>query len=203
MKCPTFCGFFYSSPKANEFLRCMLGNRCMSIEFTSFGQCKVPPHPSPPNLEEITGTWWLALIQGSDQIIDWGCQRMEFQQVSSQELRAVFSVPLTKGSETKICTSQGRFTRQPGGSVAVNYPNFVGYHESWYVVHKSANALLAHVCFNSNKESMEYGNQVFTRLPLDFLDPDEVEALNEAALRNFGLGLAAFERTDNTACPNQ
>jgi len=203
MKCPTFCGAFYQSPRANAFTRCALANRCIALDFSSFPACGAPAAP-PVELGRVDGTWWVVGIAGPDYVLFDDCQKFVLEQVGPGEVRATNSVPLTRRGETRVCVNRGRYTRTPAGGMQLAYENYVGYHEDWHFAFRTENTLLAHVCSAaSTARSMEYGTFVLSRAPLASLGAEERTAL-EAALRSlFHLEPGAVTPLRSTGCANQ
>lgn len=201
MKCPTFCGLYYPSPLANDFIGCALDEACMSIDFSAYPPCEVPT----ADLEDLGGmggTWWFAMHHGEDYLFDYDCQKLMFEEVSPTYLNVDYSVPLTHQGESRIAETHGSFQQRDDGSVLVEYGTFLGYHEDWYVVHKSDHAIVAHVCFASDADAKEYGTLVVTREPLEELDASEREAIDQAIEEKLGLDPEGFQHASMEGCEN-
>lgn len=201
MKCPTFCGLYYPSELANDFIECAIDQECMTIDFSSYPACETPTGDF-EDLAGMDGTWWFAAFHGEPYLFDYDCQRLDFQEVNAQKLEVSYSVPLTRNAEDKLCSTVGTFEQQDDGSVLVAYDTFLGYHEDWYIVHKSDNVILAHVCFASDGDAKNYGTLIISRAPLEDIDQQEHDALEQAIVGRLGLELADFTPAGKDACEN-
>jgi hypothetical protein len=201
MKCPTFCGAYFQSPRATAFLECGLKNECIHIDFSSLPACGAPSAPAVP-LEGVDGTWWVAGIKGPDYVLFDDCQRFILTDLGTTELRAQNSVPLTRNGQTRIAKNEGRFSRTDGGVMQLVYENYAGYRERWHFTHRFANSMLAYVCSVSSGQSHDYGAFILARVPVAELPADERAAL-EAALRDvYRLELADLKPLKMVGCPN-
>jgi len=202
MKCPTFCGAFYQSPRANAFTQCGLTNQCIQLDFASLPACGAPDVPAVP-LENADGTWWVAGIKGPDYVLFDDCQRFVLQTLSPTEIRAHNSVPLTRGGQTRICRNDGQYTRTDGGVMQLVYENWVGYRERWHFTHRFQNSMLAYVCSASSSErSHDYGAFILSRVPLADLATEERTALESALREVYHLEPGALTTLKMVGCPN-
>jgi hypothetical protein len=202
MKCPTFCGAYYQSPKVTAFTECALGKQCISLDFSSLPSCGAPAAALLP-LEKADGVWWVAGIKGPDYVLFDDCQRFVLETLGPTEVRARNSVPLTRHAQTRICRNEGKFTRTPSGVMQLVYENYGGYHEDWRFSYRSENTMLAHVCSASKERSVDYGTFVLSRVPLADLGAEEHAAL-ETALRDiYKLELGAVTAMKTSGCANQ
>jgi hypothetical protein len=201
MKCPTFCGAYYQSPKANAFTQCGFTNQCIHLDFAARPACGAPNVPAVP-LENVDGTWWVVGIKGPDYVLFDDCQRFIFDALGPTEIRARNSVPLTRLGQTRICANEGKFTRTDGGVMQLAYENYAGYHERWQFTHRFENSMLAYVCSESPERSIDYGAFILSRVPVADLGAEERTAL-EGALRDaYHLELGALTPLKMTGCPN-
>jgi VDE lipocalin domain len=201
MKCPTFCGLYYPSEHTNTFIDCALDQECMTIDFSAYPACERPTGDF-EDLSGMDGTWWFAGFHGEPYLFDYDCQRLDFQEVNAQKLEVSYSVPLTRNAESKISSTVGTFEQQDDGSVLVAYETFLGYHEDWFIVHKSENVVLAHVCFASDGDTKNYGTLIISRPPLEDIDPQEHAALEQAIVDRLGIEFADFTPAGKNACDN-
>ena len=204
MVCPTFCGMYYPSSLSAEFTDCAVDAGCLAIDFGMFPVCEKPDGEY-LDLSGMEGTWWLAAASDEEHLFDYDCQKFVFTQTSATELAVDFSVPLTDDSVEKICETAGTFVEQTDGSIEVIYDNYAAYHESWYILHKSEDALLAHLCFASegDADARDYGTLVLTRGALDELESAQYDALDAAVLSCLGAGLDDLEQPATEGCVNE
>lgn len=201
MKCPTFCGAYFQSPKANAFLDCGLRNQCLRIDFSSLPACGAPSAPAVP-LEGVDGTWWVAGIKGPDYVLFDDCQRFILTDLGTTEVRAQNSVPLTRKGEMRIAKNEGKFSRTDGGVMQLVYENYAGYSERWHFTHRFANSMLVYVCSVSSGERHDYGAFILSKVPLAELPAEERSALEAAALDVYRLKVSDYTPLKVVGCPN-
>jgi len=136
-------------------------------------------------------------------VFDHDCQRFDLDELSATDLNVAFSAPLSVDDVDKLCTTSGTFHRRADGSVLVDYGNFLGYHEDWYVLHKSAHVLVADLCFAAGDDARDYGTLVLSRVPLDQLPAAERDALDSALSARLGFGLDDTTAVRTTDCANE
>lgn len=203
MRCPTFCGAYYQSPRVSAFTRCGLTNQCIEVEFQGLPACAAPASPVIP-LEGVDGVWWVAAIRGHDYVLFDDCQRFVFEPLGPGELRARNSMPLIRKGETRICRNEGKYTRTPSGMMQLTYENWTGYFEEWRYSWRSEHALLAHVCSSGAPgRSHDYGTFILTRGALADLPAEERAQLEQALRDIYHLELSALTTLKTTGCPNE
>lgn len=200
MKCPTFCGAFYQSPKVTAFTECALAQSCIKLDFTSLPGCAAPAKGPLIPLEKADGVWWVAGIKGPDYVLFDDCQRFVLESAADGVV-AHNSVPLTRNGETRTCRNEGKYTLGPDGAMRLAYENYGGYHEEWRFSYRSPNAMLAHVCSASKDHNVDYGTFVLSRLPLASLDAREKADLEAALESIYGLELGALTPLKVAGCP--
>ncbi len=187
-KCPTFCGMYYRSTIINQISICALGNECPVVDFSDLGPCIVPEAEF-FDLSNMSGTWWLYASSGEDHMFDFDCQQFVFEVQNPTLLNVNYSVTLSLDGIEKQRGTEGTFEQMEDGSIKVEYGSYAAYHENWYLVHKSENTLLSHVCFTSDADSQDYGTLVLSRMPLENLEMSEYSELDAAVNNYFGKGI--------------
>lgn len=203
MRCPTFCGAFFQSPRVSAFTQCGLERSCIQIEFEGLPACAAPAKPLIP-LEGADGTWWVAAIRGHDYVLFDDCQRFVFETLGPTEVRARNSMPLSYRGQERVCRNEGKYTRTTSGMMQLTYENWNGYSEEWRYSWRSKHALLAHVCSSGVPgRSHDYGTFILTRGALADLPADERGDLERALREIYGLGLGDLQQLKTTGCTNQ
>jgi hypothetical protein len=202
--CPTFCGMFYQTPLSNKFIECATNEECLEMEEPSVPDC-APPNVEVVDTSGLEGVWWYAASTEEEHIFDYDCSKFLFEKTSENSLNVFFTVPLTHNGEERVSQTTGTFIQDNSGTVKVVYQEFAAYFETWHLLHKSENALLAYVCFvNGNARSKYYGQLVLTRMPYDELDQAEYDALQNAATEFMGEDLSARRAAKMTEdCTNE
>lgn len=203
MRCPTFCGAFFQSPRVSAFTQCGLEQQCIQIEFEGLPACAAPPAPIIP-LEGADGPWWVAAIRGHDYVLFDDCQRFVFETLGPTEVRARNSMPLAYRGETRLCRNEGRYARTASGMMRLTYENWNGYSEEWTYSWRSEHALLAHVCSSGVPgRSHDYGTFILTRGALADLSEDERTRLEQALRDIYGLRLSDLTPLRTAGCVNE
>ena len=201
MKCPSVCGFYYQSKKINKVSQCVFKNHCTSLAFEEF-----PPfETNKQKWESMTnteGTYWFAASHGGPHIFDYGCQKFQFLTTSHKAVQVEYSVPLTLNNETRIKQSIGIFSSNSDSSTKVEYDNFTGYHEKWYVSQKTKNTITADVCFAGKKYCHRYGTIILSRISLKELPFAELTSLQSSLMENQTLSLNQMQRSKVAGCTN-
>lgn len=204
IRCPSFCGFYYQSPRINATNLCIFKSECVDLGFSEFPDYQHAQRPR-LSLDGIDGTYWFAASHGGSQIFDFDCQRFDFTTDFSLDstLKVNFQVPLSHNGQERMTGAQGVFKTLEDGSIEVIYDNFAGYHEKWYLVEKTANTLLAHVCIGAETICYNYGTVILSKQPLSDLDTTERNALDYTLQQHFKLDLSDFKSSRTTGCSNQ
>lgn len=203
MRCPTFCGAYYQSPRVAAFTQCGLEHQCIQVEFEGLPACAAPASPLIP-LEGADGTWWVAAIRGPDYVLFDDCQKFVFETLGPTAVRAHNSVPLTRKGEARLCRNEGKYARTPSNMMQLTYENWNGYHEEWRYSWRSEHALLAHVCSSGAPgRSHDYGTFILTRGALADLDADERARLEQALHDIYGLRVEDLRALKTTGCSNE
>ena len=201
VKCPSVCGFFYQSPKINQTSSCIFDSQCVDLGFKAFPNYDNQNRPA-LSLEGIEGTYWFVASFGGKHIFDYDCQRFDFKKRSDDSLAVTYSVPLTLQGATRTTGAQGVFRPLPEGSVEVIYNNFGGYHEKWFIVDKSENTILAHVCIGAESICYDYGTILLAKKDLALWDAESLAKLDQKTKEMFDFGVRSFHRANIRGCRN-
>lgn len=201
IRCPSFCGFFYQSARINSTNQCIFDSQCVDLGFDQYPQYDHQDRKR-EDLSGIQGTFWLAGVLGGKHIFDVDCQRFDFSPASSETLAVHYSVPLTYNGKNRIRAAQGVFSTLPDGAIQVVYDNFVGYHEKWYILDKTEETLLAHVCIGNETVCYDYGTLLLARTELPLLPPARRVVLERTVQEHLRVNLREFRRTQAVGCRN-
>lgn len=201
IKCPSFCGFFNQSKRINKVNQCVMTSACVDLGFAQYPDYQHQDRKT-LDIEGIEGTYWFAGYNGGDHVFDYDCQRFDFSEINPKKLYVNFSVPLSKGDKTKLTSAQGTLEQLASGAIEVKYENFVGYHELWYLVNKTPNTLLMHVCFTKGQECHDYGTLLLSKLSLDDLDISEQDKISRVANSVYGFQFNDLKESSIKECLN-
>jgi hypothetical protein len=205
-QCPTYCGLFYESPKTEQLQICALSSDCPVVDFSSFDECTVPtvseeaPFLDLSGISDADGTWWLSASSGEDHLFDFDCQQFVFEGQDPKLLNVNFAVTLSQDDIEIHVGTEGTFEQIEDGSIIAEYGSYAAYLENWYIVHKSDNTLLIHVCFTTDIDSKDYGTLVLSRIPLESLTTSEYDDLDAAVNKYFGTGIDQLFPVKNKGC---
>jgi hypothetical protein len=200
IRCPSVCGFYYQSAQINQTSLCIFKSDCVDL---GFGQLPNYEHADGAlvTLGDLEGTWWFSASHGGTHIFDFDCQRFDFSGGGPDFVHVAYSVPLTFNGKTRMTGASGIFRQLDSGAIEVIYDNFAGYHEKWYLVDKTEDTILAHVCIGADSICYDYGTILLTRKHLNSLDSRLKEHLNSVARTQFGFGWEQFKQA-RTNCAN-
>ena len=186
----------------NQTSLCIFESQCVELGFNELPHYEHAERPS-ESLRDIEGTYWFAASFGGRQIFDYDCQRFDFKPMSDELLAVTYSVPLTNQGETRIKGAKGVFRQNPSGAIEVIYDNFAGYHEKWFLVDKTEQTLLAHVCIDAGVTCYDYGTILLSKVDLSRLGPLLPDRLDPLTTELFGFGWQSFHLSATHDCPNQ
>ena len=199
IQCPSFCGFYYQSELINKTNLCLFESDCIDLGFDQYQDYNPEGRPS-LTLDGIDGNYWFAASYGGDHIFRYDCQKFQFKEVHANRLNVRFSVPLTKDGQTKLTETEGSFQWIDDGAVEVKYDNFVGYHELWYIAHKSEVGFLAHVCFTKGGVCHDYGAVLLAKKPLNSWSVAQTQGLAADLKGFYGLAIEDLVPTGVDGC---
>ncbi len=168
ISCPTFCVMYYSSPVIDAFIRCAMDDfGCYIEDYSGYPDCTVPDGER-LDLAGMHGSWWLTRVHNNEtSMFEFPCQNFSFEEHSSERLSLDFTVPLEHDGEWRVPVTETDFQWRSDGSILVDYPAWSNYTEDWHLLHKTENALVAHVCFESYEDYKNYGKLVLSRMRPD------------------------------------
>ena len=209
IRCPSVCGFYYQSSFVNKTSQCIFDSQCVDVGFSTLPAYEHQERPI-LDLAGVEGTYWFAASASKTKIFDFDCQRFDFasdtQPTNAQQngrVRVNFGVPLTLSGTARITAAHGAFTQLATGAIDVAYDNFAGYHENWFIVDKTPQTILAHVCIAAASICYDYGTILLSKVPLTQLDPSESQRLDKLLNALFSLELSTMHKPNITGCPNQ
>ena len=193
IRCPSVCGFYYQAATINQTSLCIFDSNCVDLGFEQLPNYE-PSEAPLVEAQALSGTWWFSASHGGAHIFDFDCQRFDFSQGGADFVHVDFSVPLTLKNQTRLTGASGVFRQLGSGAIEVIYDNFAGYHEKWYVVDKTEDSLLAHVCIAADSICYDYGTIFLTRRGTSVLDAGLKESVDRMTRNLFGFGWDEFKQ---------